>query len=215
MKTFKIAASIAALTVFAAPALVHAQDAALLEKAKQSCTRDAEAKGYKLDSIGSTEAIADGGVKVRLNLTKVSDGTKAPLTCTLSKDGKVAIGDLGTMSAPEVTTPGISPWLWALLPIIGLPLLLGWARGRHTEVVEPVRRVATTGAYERQEATIRANSDNLDIYSGPGTSYRVNGSLRNGQRVILTGRYDNNWAELESGGWIPAQYLEGATRYVR
>lgn len=213
MKTLKIAvaASVAA-AVFAAPALVSAQDASLLEKAKQSCTQAAEAKGYKLNNIDSSEATADGGVKVRLDLTKTADNTKAKLTCNLGKDGKVAFGDgSDAMAATETAASGIAPWLWVLLPLIGLPLLLAWARGRQTEGIV----AASDRTYERQEATIRANSDNLDIYSGPGTTYRVNGNLQNGERVVLTGRRENNWAELESGGWIPAQYLEGATRYVR
>lgn len=65
------------------------------------------------------------------------------------------------------------------------------------------------------EGVIRTNGELLDVYSGPGTSYRVVSNLRNGQRVVLTGRQDNSWVELENIGWVPAQYIEADTRYVR
>jgi hypothetical protein len=42
----------------------------------------------------------------------------------------------------------------------------------------------------------------------------VTGNLRNGQRIVLSGRYDNDWVELENGGWVPVRFVETATRYV-
>jgi len=218
MKVTGIVGAASATLLAVAPATI-AQD--LVKKAEQSCIEKAQADGFTLNRVVSSETTADGGAKVVLDLTKTADGTKAPLTCNLSKDGTISIGDSVAAAAGAVRAPGIAPWLWALLPLIGLPLLLAWARGRRTEeVVAATRRYAPVGGvseriYERHEATIYSNSDHLDVYSGPGTAYRVTGSVRNGQRVTLTGRYDNNWAELENGGWIPAEYITAATRLVR
>jgi len=220
MKFTGIVGAASATLLAVAPATLAQTPNEMLKKAETSCIQKAEADGYQLNRVVTAEETANGGAKVVLDLTKVSDGTKAPLTCNLTKDGTVSFGDAVATAADAVRAPGIAPWLWALLPLIGLPLLLAWARGRRTEeAVAATRRYVPAGAseriYERHEATIRSNSDTLDVYSGPGTAYRVTGSVRNGQRITLTGRYDNNWAELENGGWIPAEYITAATRLVR
>jgi FAD/FMN-containing dehydrogenase len=203
------AVTVATIASFSAP--VHAD---IVETAKKSCTDDAVAKGYTVNNVVTAEQTADGGAVVKLDLTKNSDGTKAPLTCTLGKDGKVAFGEAVTTTTETARN---TAWPWLLLPLLGLPALLWWARGRNAEPVRTVSRDYVSASRfvpgERVDAIVRSTTDALNIHSGPGTSYNVTGTLNNGQRVTLSGRYDNNWAELASGGWIPTQYLEAA-RYV-
>ncbi len=210
MKTFKLTAIAAAVSiVMFTPSTALAN---LTEKAAQSCTEKAQADGFTLNRVVSAEETTGGGAKVVLDLTKVADGTNAKLTCTLSPEGNVVFGDMDAVAR----LPGINPLLWALLPIIGLPPLLAWARGRRDQAVATAAQgYIGSRINERHEAIVRSNSDTLDVYSGPATTYRVSSTVRNGQRVVLTGRYDNNWAELESGGWIPVDYVEAATRYAR
>ena len=65
--------------------------------------------------------------------------------------------------------------------------------------------VGSSGTY-----TVNAASG-LKIHSGPGSSYRVYGRLRNGSRVYLTGRRVYNsgytWGHTTRGGWIATEYL--------
>jgi hypothetical protein len=180
----------------------------LATRAREECIRKAEADGYTVNNVVSVEP--DGGatdrVKVVLDLTR--DGASAPLTCRLSGD-EVAFGDVMDNAAPV----DLGRLWWLLLPLLGLPLLLWWANNRRSEYDRYVRPAAS---YSRQaEGVIRTNGELLDVYSGPGTSYRVVSNLRNGQRVVLTGRQDNNWVELENIGWVPAQYVEADARYAR
>ena len=176
----------------------------LAAKAKQACIDKAKADGFALKDVVSVDPYngeADR-VKVVLNLTKTADGTAARLTCGYSKDGKVAFGD-----EPAPAKEGGFPWWLLLLPILGIPLLFTLFKGKEerpdAEVYE--RPVATRVG---TEAVVRANSEYLDIHEGPGTTYRVTGTLRNGQRVALANGRDNSWAELETGGWVPLEYLD-------
>jgi hypothetical protein len=182
----------------------------LADKAKQACIAKAQADGFKLKDVTSVEPYDQTGdrVKVVLNLTKIADGTEARLTCGYSKDG-VAAFDGNTAPAKE----GGFPWLWLLLPLLGIPLLFALLKGKErpeTDNVNVYNRAAQT---VRTEAVVRANSEYLDVHSGPGTTYEVTGTLRNGQRISLSQRRDNNWAELETGGWVPLQYLDLDTTY--
>jgi uncharacterized protein YgiM (DUF1202 family) len=176
----------------------------LAAKAKQACIDKAKADGFALKDVVSVDPYngeADR-VKVVLNLTKTADGTAARLTCGYSKDGKVAFGD-----EPAPAKEGGFPWWLLLLPILGIPLLFTLFKGKEerpdAEVYE--RPVATRVG---TQAVVRANSEYLDIHEGPGNTYRVTGTLRNGQRVALANGRDNNWAELETGGWVPLEYLD-------
>jgi uncharacterized protein YgiM (DUF1202 family) len=196
----------------------------LAAKAKQACIDKAKADGFALKDVVSVDPYngeADR-VKVVLNLTKTADGTAARLTCGYSKDGKVAFGEdpappVAQTSPVQTTEPakeGGFPWWLLLLPILGIPLLFTLFKGKEerpdAEVYE--RPVATRVG---TQAVVRANSEYLDIHEGPGTTYRVTGTLRNGQRVALANGRDNNWAELETGGWVPLEYLDLDTTSYR
>lgn len=219
---------VGAATPFAANAQAIAPEVATA--AKQACISSAESKGFQVAEVVSIEpkpGVADAA-NVVLSLTKAGQPYK--LTCGYTKAAGAVFSDHAatttttdsttttTTTEPATTTTlapdaaeavktglpvSLAPLWWLLLPIIGLPLLLWWARGRGATTVN--RAAYATG---RTEAIVRNNGNNLNVYSGPGTDYRVTRTLRDGQTVWLSGRYNNNWAELEDGGWIPTQNIE-------
>lgn len=51
------------------------------------------------------------------------------------------------------------------------------------------------------------NGMETPIFSGPGTEHELVEFLPDGTLVRITGRIENNWAELESGGWAFVPWL--------
>ncbi len=239
MKTLKSATfqSIAATSILVGAAIpfsaANAQTVAadLATAARQACTSSAESKGFQVAEVVSIEpkaGVADGA-NVVLSLTKAGQPYK--LTCGYTKSAGAVFGDTAatTTTAPTTTTTAtapapattetvktvppasLAPLWWLLLPLIGLPLLLWWTRGRGAAT--ETRESYTTG---RTEAIVRNRGNTVNVHSGPGMDYRVTETLRDGQTVWLSGQYNNNWAELENGGWIPTQNIEtAAVRYAR
>lgn len=238
--TFPSLTAAAILVGAATPLAANAQAVApeVATAARQACISSAESKGFQVAEVVSIEpkpGVADAA-NVVLSLTKAGQPYK--LTCGYTKATGAVFGDHAatttttdsttttTTTDPTTTTTlapapteavktvppaSLTPLWWLLLPLIGLPLLLWWARGRGATTV--ARKAYTTG---RTEAIVRNNGNNLNVYSGPGTDYRVTRTLRDGQTVWLSGQYNNNWAELEDGGWIPTQNIETpALRYTR
>jgi hypothetical protein len=187
----------------------------IAETAQESCIQSAESQGFTLDEVVSVEPSAQSGVNgatVVLNLLR--DGESFRLTCDYNPTSGAAIGDAATQTTAGTadTASRAFPWWWLLLPIIGLPLLLAWTRGRTTA---PVATNAPRRAYaENTEAIVRSNGRAVNIYDGPGTDNRVTGTLYDGQNVTLSGRYENEWLELGLGGWVQRQYLEARPRYA-
>lgn len=238
MKTLKSATfqSLAVTSILVGAAIplsaAHAQTVAadLATAARQACISSAESKGFQVAEVVSIEpkaGVADG-INVVLSLTKAGQPYK--LTCGYTKSAGAVFGNTAattTTTAPTTTTTAstpattetvktvppvsLTPLWWLLLPLIGLPLLLWWTRGRGAAT--ETREAYTT---DRTEAIVRNRGNNVNVHSGPGIDYRVTGTLRDGQTVWLSGQYNNNWAELENGGWIPTQSIETATvRYAR
>jgi hypothetical protein len=207
------ALAVAVLVALASPA--QAQITTEQEtRAQEACIQKAEADGFTLQEVVSVTAADADTVNVVLSLAR--DGQTARLTCpySLSK-GIATVGDkVGTTAVAQTYQPWINPWLGTLLPLIlGLPLLWAWTKGRgNTNYIG--RETVATHYGERSEAVVRTNGERLDIHAGPGSNHRTTGNLRNGQRVVLSGRYDNNWVELAEGGWVPAEYLDTNPRYV-
>lgn len=186
----------------------------LADAAKTACINKAQADGYTLKDILSVEPYDATGDRVRVVLNLVKGGTEARLTCGYTKGDQSVAFDAGQSAETATDTArGVSPWLWLLLPLIGIPLLIALTRGKQRTNDYNNSAIPTTGT-ERTEGLVKTNGEVLDIYSGPGTTYRVTGTLRNGDRVNLTGRRDNNWLELENGGWIPAQFVETSYRTI-
>jgi hypothetical protein len=202
------------LVVVATPIQAQTVTAELETRAREACIQKAEADGFTLQDVVSVAPVDADTVNVVLNLNR--DGQLFKLTCGFSASRGVAtVGDdVGTTAAVRTYQPWLNPWLGVLLPLLlGLPLLWAWTKGRgNTSYVG--RETAAVRYGERTEAIVRTNGERLDVHAGPGNSHRVTGNLRNGQRIVLSGRYDNNWVELLEGGWVPAEYLDTNPRYV-
>ncbi|MBV8886661.1 MAG: SH3 domain-containing protein [Chroococcidiopsidaceae cyanobacterium CP_BM_RX_35] len=200
----------------------------LANAAKEACVNSAKSKGFQVDQIVSVAPSGTDRANVGLNLSR--DGHPFKLTCGYSKTAGAAIGNdstaTTTSASPATTTsasPDLRPLWWLLIPVIGLPLLLLWTRGRDrgrdSAVSTAVERYrgrdsGVRTAVERYRAVVRRSGSSVNIHSGPGDSYKVTGTLHDMQQVTLSGRQDNNWLELSEGGWVPAQYLETNPGYI-
>jgi uncharacterized protein YraI len=99
------------------------------------------------------------------------------------------------------------PLWWLLVPIIGLPLLLAWAKGRGVETVPASHSYTTAFAGQPYDAIVRSSGQTVNVYSGPATTNRIVATLTDGQRVTASGRKDGLWTELASSGWVQTVYL--------
>jgi FlaG/FlaF family flagellin (archaellin) len=198
------------LGLVSAPAWAQVS-AELDSAARAACMRSAEAKGFQVVDVVSVvpkPGVADGA-NVVLNLTQ--NGQAYKLTCGYTASAGALFDNQQTTGADTTgtttaTAPDMSRLWWLLLPLLGLPLLLWWAKGRD---INEYSTVADT----HYEGVIR-HPGPVKVYSGPSTSYRVLDTLEDGHRVVLTGQQDNNWVELQGGGWIPVQYIDANARYV-
>jgi hypothetical protein len=110
-----------------------------------------------------------------------------------------------------------------LLPLLLLPLLFLFLRNRDAESGEPtkvgvyttpakpaavkVETTPTTTANKVVEALIRVQDSAVEVRSGAGLTNSVARTIPAGSKVRLSGRYENDWAELAEGGWITIQSL--------
>jgi hypothetical protein len=110
-----------------------------------------------------------------------------------------------------------------LLPLLLLPLLFLFLRNRDAESGEPtkvgvyttpakpaavkVETTPTTTANKVVEALIRVQDSAVEVRSGAGLTNSVARTIPAGTKVRLSGRYENDWAELAEGGWITIQSL--------
>ncbi|OKH32928.1 hypothetical protein NIES2119_24625 [[Phormidium ambiguum] IAM M-71] len=231
MKNVKLNAvqSLAAISILFSPtlSLVAANTQEIPQKladaAKEACIRSAEAKGFKIEQVVSLEPNGTDGVRAILSQSR--NGQANQLTCGYSeKDGAVfneettettitivpttaVITEFGTALVPTATD--FAPLWWLLLPLLALPLLLWWTKRRDAlETSEANAYVTTAVADKDYEAIVRTNGSLINVHLGPNDTHTIIGTLRDNQRVSLSGRYDNNWAELINGGWVNSQYLE-------
>ena len=197
------AALLLALVFPISSAYAQAVSADVAKAATEACSRSAESKGFQVKGVVSVEPKAGAdGVNVVLNLDR--NGQAFKLTCGYSKAaGAMFSDDAGTAS---VAAPNLSSLWWLLLPLIGLPLLLAWTRGRDRKFYRAYQ--------ERSEAIVRNDGKSLSIHSGPDASRTVTGVLYDGQQVTLSGRQDDNWVELADGGWVPKRFLDMSAKYV-
>lgn len=228
MKNVKLTAvqSLAAISIlFSATIFVVSANAQeipqeLADAAKEACIQSAESKGFKVERVVSLEPNGTDGVTAILSLSR--NGQANQLSCGYSKkDGAVfnedttetttvvvpttaPITESGT--ALVATATDFAPLWWLLLPLLALPLLLWWTKRR--DASEANAYVTTTVADKDYEAIVRTNGSLINVHLGPNDTYKIIGTLRDNQRVSLSGRLNDNWVELINGGWVNNQYLE-------
>jgi len=120
-----------------------------------------------------------------------------------------------------------------LLPLLLLPLVFLLLRNREAESGEPTKvgvyttpakpaavKVETTAATTTAsttvnkvvEALLRVQDSAIEVRSGAGLTTSVARTIPAGSKVRLSGRYQNDWAELAEGGWIAIQSLAADPR---
>ena len=116
-----------------------------------------------------------------------------------------------------------------LLPLLLLPLAFLLLRNREAESGEPtkvgvyttpakpaavkVETTATTTTVNKVvEALLRSQDSAIDVRSGAGLTNSVTRTIPAASKVRLSGRYQNDWAELAEGGWIAIESLASDPR---
>jgi hypothetical protein len=113
-----------------------------------------------------------------------------------------------------------------LLPLLLLPLAFLFLRNRDGESGEPTKvgvyatpaktaavkvetpvATTTTTVNKVVEALLRSQDSAIEVRSGAGLTNSVARTIPAGSKVRLSGRYQNDWAELAEGGWIAIQSL--------
>ncbi len=191
------------LSVMHPPA--QAADPAVVRTAETSCVEQAQQKGFELKKVVYAGDSDKGGKDVKIVLNLLKDGGLFKLTCYYDQVSGASFGDEDAVS---LTTK--FPWWWLLLPILGLPALLAWAKGRDTdEVVHHHHRY--------YDAIVRGSEDPISVYAEPNLASKVIGYVHNGEAVKITDKdvYHagvGDWVELATGGWIPKQYVGAPAR---
>jgi hypothetical protein len=117
-----------------------------------------------------------------------------------------------------------------LLPLLLLPLAFLFLRNRgadaesgeptkvgvYTTPTKPaavkVETTATTTVNKVVEALLRVQDSAIEVRSGAGLTNSVARTITAGSKVRLSGRYQDDWAELAEGGWIAIQSLASDPR---
>jgi hypothetical protein len=106
-----------------------------------------------------------------------------------------------------------------LLPLLLLPLAAFVFRNKEevaetttTRVVTTTPTVTPTMKNVSVEAELRKQDTAIEVRSGAGLSHAVTRTIPAGTRVRLSGRYENDWAELAESGWIQIQSLASDPR---
>jgi hypothetical protein len=100
-----------------------------------------------------------------------------------------------------------------LLPLLLLPLAAFLFRNKEEDAVAPSRITTTPSVKSTSvEAQLRNQDAPIEVRSGAATSHAVTRTIPAGSRVRLSGRFDNDWAELAESGWIQIQSLSADPR---
>jgi hypothetical protein len=118
-----------------------------------------------------------------------------------------------------------------LLPLLLLPLAFLFLRNRDAESGEPTKVgvyatpakpaavkvetpvvTTTTTVNKVVEALLRVQDSAIEVRSGAGPTNSVSRTIPANSKVRLSGRYQNDWAELAEGGWIAIQSLASDPR---
>lgn len=110
--------------------------------------------------------------------------------------------------------------LW-LLPLLLLPLAAVLLRNKEEQTVSTTTTTTTKVATATTtpvvkstivEALLRSQDSAIEVRSGAGTSHPVTRTIPAGSKVRLSGRYENDWAELAETGWIAIETLASDPR---
>lgn len=196
----------------------YASDPATVQQARELCIEQAKSKGFELKEVTYAGGADVPGKDAKIVLSLLREGQVFKLTCYYDRaSGQVAWGEETAAEMAEAaaemaqTVKGIPGWtllLGLLLPLVGLGLLLAWARGRGI----PGR---TDG--QHYEADIRSSSmEPIGVRATPSHTADLIGTVQNGQRVTITDRdlvaETGDWIELARGGWVPRQYVGTPSR---
>jgi hypothetical protein len=174
-------------------------------------------------------------------LATTSQSTNVPANQTTNRDNRVVETnrdrtvvaqrdrqrqrDQVVVAEPERRS-GFNP-AW-LLPLLLLPLAFLFLRNREAESGEPtkvgvyttpakpaavkVETTTTTTVNKVVEALLRSQDSAIDVRSGAGLTNSVTRTIPAASKVRLSGRYQNDWAELAEGGWIAIESLASDPR---
>lgn len=102
-----------------------------------------------------------------------------------------------------------------LLPLLLLPLAALLFRKREEEATTaPISRTPMAKS-TIVDALLRQQDTAIEVRSGAGMDHGVTRTIPAGSRVRLSGRYENDWAELAETGWIQMNALTADPRRVR
>lgn len=190
-------------------------DTVQTDKLKIVLNLDKEGQEYKLTCYYGADKVAvfDGG-------DQPAEVAETPV------EQPVAQTPVATATPTPVETRSGFPWWLLLIPLIGLPLLWLLMKGNN----EPTTTVATentsTNTYREpvvhttkevinpRRVWIRNNDFGVNVHSGPGNTYEVTRTITEDQEVVITGRSENDWIELESGGWVERRFFEVDSNYT-
>ena len=95
----------------------------------------------------------------------------------------------------------------SLLPLSALPDSLGYARAKPT----PRPTQAPLPPLEDGEYYATVTATTLNVRTAPTTQSQIAGLLYSGEKVIVTGQYEDNWVSfktVELTGYVKADYLK-------
>jgi len=101
--------------------------------------------------------------------------------------------------------------LW-LLPLLLLPLAAILLRNKEEETVTTTRVSTPAIKSTIVEALLRSQDSAIEVRSGAGLTHAVTRTIPAGSKVRLSGRYENDWAELAESGWISIESLTADPR---
>lgn len=127
----------------------------------------------------------------------------------------LALGAAGIASAATPTASAPAPAQAKSAPAKPAPLQVVKASPAKSRAISEARIAQAKAAAERAAKTAhvtRANyvvtASHLNVRTGPGTKYRVAGTLAKGAHVVADAKTVNGFRQLSNGHWVSAHYLK-------
>ena len=197
----------------------------MVQASKDACINLAKKRGFAVENVIDAQP-ADGDSAHPTNRVVESNRN---LTVVAQRD-RQRQRDQVVVAEPKRAS-GFNP-AW-LLPLLLLPLVFLFLRNRDGESGEPtkvgvyatpakpaavkvetpvVTTTTSTTVNKVVEALLRVQDSAIEVRSGAGPTNSVARTILAGSKVRLSGRYQNDWAELAEGGWISIQSLAADPR---